>query len=136
MKNILKRPKKNQLLPGLLFLSGCSDNFLNVPPQKSQPNQEFWKTESDATKAVNAIYANLRAYNQVAFAPIAVESMGSDDAEKGSSPSDASFMNSTMIIPSPPRMDNCWIFGAGNTSPSISAIKSLTIFPRFPWMQV
>jgi len=41
----------------------------------------------------DAIYANLRAYNQVAFAPIAVESMGSDDAEKGSSPSDASFMN-------------------------------------------
>ena len=40
---------------------------------------------SDAGKAVNAMYANLREWTNIAFAPIAVESMGSDDAEKGSS---------------------------------------------------
>lgn len=85
------------LVPALaLFLvtaSGCSKGFLNVDPQGQQKSQEFFKSQDDATKAVNAMYANLREWNQVAFAPIAVESMGSDDAEKGSNPSDATFMN-------------------------------------------
>jgi hypothetical protein len=39
------------------------------------------------------MYGNLRGWPNVAFAPIAVESMGSDDTEKGSSPGDASFHN-------------------------------------------
>lgn len=72
---------------------GCKKSFLDVPPQAQQPSEEFWQSEADATKAVNAMYANLREWKQVAFAPIAVESLGSDDAEKGSSPSDATFMN-------------------------------------------
>jgi hypothetical protein len=53
----------------------------------------FFQNATDAGKAVNAMYANLREWTNIAFAPIAVESMGSDDAEKGSSPNDASFMN-------------------------------------------
>ncbi|HEU4472844.1 MAG TPA: RagB/SusD family nutrient uptake outer membrane protein [Flavisolibacter sp.] len=77
----------------LLTQAGCKKSFLDVPPQAQQPSQEFWKTQEDATRAVNAIYANLRAWEQVAFAPIAVESMGSDEAEKGSSPGDATFHN-------------------------------------------
>jgi len=39
------------------------------------------------------MYANLHEWTNIAFAPIAVESMGSDDVEKGSSPTDATFMN-------------------------------------------
>jgi hypothetical protein len=39
------------------------------------------------------MYANLRGWTQVAFAPIAIESLGSDDTEKGSSASDATFLN-------------------------------------------
>jgi hypothetical protein len=77
----------------LLIVSGCSDSFLDVPPQGQQKSEQFWASEADATKAVNAIYANLRGWTNVAFAPIAIESMGSDEAEKGSSPSDATFMN-------------------------------------------
>ena len=77
----------------LLFIWSCSNHFLEVPPQGQQKAEQFWVSESDATKAVNAIYANLRSWTNVAFAPIAVESMGSDDAEKGSDPSDATFMN-------------------------------------------
>jgi hypothetical protein len=80
-------------LGSLVFSAGCKRDFLNVPPQAQQPAVEFWKTASDASKAINATYANLREWKNIAFAPIAVESMGSDDAEKGSSPSDASFMN-------------------------------------------
>jgi len=77
-----------------LFLAlSCSDDFLDVPPQGEQPAEQFWVNAEDAAKAVNSIYANLRSWPQVAFAPIAVESMGSDEAEKGSDPSDATFMN-------------------------------------------
>jgi hypothetical protein len=81
---------------GALFLIGsCKKNFLEVPPQGQQPAEQFWTSEVDATKAVNSIYANLRGWTEVAFAPIAIESLGSDDTETGSDPSDGSvpFMN-------------------------------------------
>jgi starch-binding outer membrane protein, SusD/RagB family len=78
---------------GIFMAISCSDTFLNVPPQGQQPSEQFWKDEADATKAMNSIYANLRVWQQVAFAPIAIESLGSDDTEKGSSPSDATFLN-------------------------------------------
>jgi hypothetical protein len=81
------------LIVSLLLYSKCTDTFLNVPPQGQQKAQLFWQSESDATKAVDAIYANLRGWPNVAFAPIATESLGSDDTEKGSDPSDATFMN-------------------------------------------
>jgi hypothetical protein len=77
----------------LVVVSGCSDNFLDVPPQGEQKSEQFWLNEGDATKAVNAVYANLREWTSISFAPIAVESLGSDDTEKGSNPSDAPFMN-------------------------------------------
>jgi len=77
----------------LLVSQGCKKSFLDVPPQGQQPSQEFFKTQDDATKAVNSIYANLRSWNNTAFAPMAIESLGSDEAEKGSTPADASYMN-------------------------------------------
>lgn len=78
----------------VLILTGCSKGFLDVNPQGKQASEQFWQSQEDATKAVNAMYANLRGWTNVAFAPIAVESMGSDDTEKGSTPGDATFMNS------------------------------------------
>jgi hypothetical protein len=77
----------------LLISQGCKKSFLDVPPQGQQPSQEFFKTADDATKAINSIYANLRVWNNTAFAPMAIESLGSDEAEKGSTPADASYMN-------------------------------------------
>ncbi|RZL99735.1 MAG: RagB/SusD family nutrient uptake outer membrane protein, partial [Pedobacter sp.] len=47
----------------------------------------------DATKAVNSIYANLRSWENTAFPALAVESIAGDDAEKGSSANDASYLN-------------------------------------------
>lgn len=81
------------VLFALFVLAACNKSYLEIPPQGQQPSEQFWQSEADATKAVNAMYANLREWKQVAFAPIAVESMGSDDTEKGSSPSDATFLN-------------------------------------------
>jgi len=79
----------------LILITSCKKNFLEVPPQGQQPAEQFWASEADATKAVNSIYANLRGWTEVAFAPIAIESLGSDDSETGSDPSDGSvpFMN-------------------------------------------
>lgn len=82
------------LLPLALML-GCSKDFLKVPPQAQQPVTQFWQSQDDATKAVNAMYANTRNWAFVSFAPMAVESLASDDAVTGSDPTDGSvaFMN-------------------------------------------
>lgn len=77
----------------IMMQTSCSKSFLDTPPQAQQPAEQFWRNADDAAKAVNAIYANLREWKQTAFAPIAVESMGSDEAEKGSSTGDATFFN-------------------------------------------
>ncbi|MBL4676543.1 MAG: RagB/SusD family nutrient uptake outer membrane protein [Mucilaginibacter sp.] len=82
------------LIATSISFQSCKKSFLDIDPAQNQAATQFFKTEADATKAVNAMYANLREWNNIAFAPIAVESMGSDEAEKGSSSSDATYMNS------------------------------------------
>ncbi|RCH55430.1 RagB/SusD family nutrient uptake outer membrane protein [Mucilaginibacter hurinus] len=77
----------------ILSTPACKKSFLDVPPQALEKSEEFFVTQEDATRAVSSIYANLREWKQTAFAPIAIESVGSDDAEKGSSATDATFFN-------------------------------------------
>ena len=86
---------KTPLLAAVLVIAanGCSKSFIDVPLEGAQPSEQFWRNADDATKAVNAMYAYLRAWPQVAFAAIAVENLGSDDAEKGSSAGDASYLD-------------------------------------------
>lgn len=91
-KNILQKALIAALFVSFTF-QACKKDFLNVDPAGNVAGSQFWKTEADATQAVNATYANLHEWSNIAFAPIAVESMGSDDVEKGSSASDAAFMN-------------------------------------------
>jgi len=81
------------LLSTVFMATSCKKSFLDVPPQGQQPATNFWESEADATKAVNAIYANLRTYNNTAFPALIIESVGSDEAEKGSAPSDAGYWN-------------------------------------------
>lgn len=71
------------LLSAAIAITSCKKSFLDVDPQGQQPAVEFWKTPEDATKAVNAIYANLRSWENVAFPALAIESLGSDEADKG-----------------------------------------------------
>ncbi|WP_443946169.1 RagB/SusD family nutrient uptake outer membrane protein [Pedobacter sp. AW1-32] len=77
----------------MLFTASCKKDFLNVPPQGQQPSATFWKTPDDALKGVNSIYAQLRSWDNIAFNAIAIESTGSDEADKGSTPTDATFFN-------------------------------------------
>lgn len=77
----------------LLLPSACKESFLDTDPQGKQAGDVFWTNESDATKAVNAMYANLRSFDNIAFGSIAVESLGSDETEKGSATTDATFLD-------------------------------------------
>lgn len=81
------------LLSTALLVSSCKKSFLDVDPQAQQPSAEFWKSGDDATKAVNAIYANLRSWENAAFPALVIESVGADEADKGSTPNDATFWN-------------------------------------------
>ena len=93
-KNTLQKIGLLAFCSTLLIISACKKSFLDVDPQAQQPAVTFWKTESDATKAVNSIYANLRNWPNTAFPALAIESIAGDDAEKGSSANDASYLNS------------------------------------------
>ncbi len=77
----------------LIAYQSCKKSFLNVQAKGTVAATKFWQTQQDATDAVNGMYAYLHSWTNIAFAPIAVESMGSDDVDKGSSPTDATFMN-------------------------------------------
>lgn len=92
-KKYLKGSTICALAVALSISQGCKKSFLNTASSSGTTSAQFWKTQADATSAINAMYADLHNWNDVAFAPIAVESMGSDDVTKGSVPSDASFMN-------------------------------------------
>ena len=94
-KNITTKTVAALVVTSLVISTGCKKSFLDVPPQGQPAATVFWKTQDDATKGVNSMYANLRGWTEVAFAPIALESLGSDDTETGSDISDGSvpFMN-------------------------------------------
>lgn len=79
----------------LTNITGCSKSYLDTAVQGQLPATQFWQTQDDATKAVNAMYANTRGFYFSAFSAMAMESLGSDDASTGTEPSDGSygFMN-------------------------------------------
>ena len=81
------------LIVALSLSQGCKKSFLDATPATTTKATQFWKTSADATSAINAMYADLHSYNEIAFPAIAIESMGSDDVTKGSVPTDATFMN-------------------------------------------
>lgn len=95
----------------LLTQPACKKDFLEVDPQAQTPSEQFWATQEDATRAVNAIYGHLNDWELVAFAPIAIESLGSDETEKGSSPGDAAFLNDYdrfTVSPSQGQLQDFW----------------------------
>ncbi|SFF46255.1 Starch-binding associating with outer membrane [Pedobacter antarcticus] len=81
------------LLSTVLLTTSCKKSFLDIDPQGQQESEQFWKSQEDATKAVNGMYANLRTWNNTAFPALAIESIPSDEADKGSTATDATFFN-------------------------------------------
>lgn len=97
MKNILYSVKRNSfvLLSALAIgsLYSCSEEFLDVDPEGVGVSEDFFVTEEHAVQAVNSIYGNLREWNNIAFAHLALTTIASDNAEKGSVPGDAGFLD-------------------------------------------
>ena len=94
MKNI----KSIKILALTIFLMGmgsaCSErDFLNVDPQGQKKSEDFFVTPTHALEAVNAIYGNLKSWDISGFSHIALTSIASDQAIKGSVPGDAGFMD-------------------------------------------
>lgn len=99
------------VIAALLFTQGCKKSFLDTVPAGATVVTQFWKTQNDATEALNAMYADLHNWNDIAFSPIALESMGSDDVTKGSVPTDATFMNEYInftVTPGEGQLDGFW----------------------------
>jgi hypothetical protein len=77
----------------LIILTDCNKKFLDVAPIGQQTSSTFFANSDDAQKAVTSCYGHLNEWKVAGFAHLAVTSMTSDDAEKGSVPGDAAFMN-------------------------------------------
>ena len=92
------------LLTGAVLLAGC--DFLNKSPKGQLTSKNFFETQEHAVQATNATYNMLRDWQVHVFAWLGVTEIASDDATKGSTPSDASFLL---------RLDNL-TFDPGNTA--------------------
>ncbi len=93
----------------LLWLSlvSCSEEFL----EKTSPGQlaadNFFETQEHAIWGTNAIYEHLRDWEVHVFSFIGMTDIVSDDADKGSTPNDASFL----------REIDEFTFDSGNSAP-------------------
>lgn len=68
---------------------GCKKSFLDSHPQGQLPASQLYADANGATEGINGIYANLRAWAGTAFPALAIESMGGDEVQKGSTPGDS-----------------------------------------------
>ncbi len=81
------------LLVGLLtYTAGC-DGILDKTPLAQQTTENFFTNEEEAIQATNASYSKLREWNIHVFDYLGVTDMISDDATKGSTPTDAAFLS-------------------------------------------
>jgi hypothetical protein len=71
--------------------AGC-DSFLEQPPLGEATAANFFQSEGDAIAATNATYSVLRSFNVHVFSWLGMTSIIADEATKGSTPSDASFL--------------------------------------------
>lgn len=78
------------LLAGGLTLSGC--DFMNKSPKGELTSGNFFQTQQHAVQGTNATYSLLRDWQVHVFSWLGVTDIASDDATKGSTPSDASFL--------------------------------------------
>lgn len=72
-----------------LFVSGCSDEFLEVDQTKNIPaDPELVNSDAGATSMVDAVYNIFLNWDMSSFAWNGVTSIMTDDADKGSDPGD------------------------------------------------
>lgn len=74
------------------FITGCQDQLLDKKPRAELTQASFFETEDHAIQATNATYEQLRQFNVHSFPWLGLTDIASDDAVKGSTPSDATFL--------------------------------------------
>jgi hypothetical protein len=86
--------KAAKALLALLLAGGAAgcDDFLSTEPRGELTTPNFFTTADHAVQATNATYSMLRAWPVHVFAWIGMTDIVSDDATKGSVPSDAAFL--------------------------------------------
>jgi hypothetical protein len=87
---------KTKLIIGALLsatLISCNQDFLDIPAEDTTSSSNFFKNSDDAIQATNQIYFNLTTWSHAGFAPIGLLNITSDDADKGSTPADAAFLD-------------------------------------------
>lgn len=75
-----------------IFALSCSEDFLDKSPKAQLTESSFFQNQQQATQAVNAVYSYLRNFDVHVFSYIGITDIASDDAEKGSVPGDAGFL--------------------------------------------
>ena len=80
------------LLLLIAVASGCSEDFLERKPKGKLTFDTFFETSDHAIWATNAIYQKFRVWELCAFPWIGITDIISDDADKGSTPTDAPYM--------------------------------------------
>jgi hypothetical protein len=86
MKNIVNKKLTILLLSALTFGS-CEDD-LNVKPNDVIEVDDFLSDPNNAIQLVNGVYSKQLDYNMYSFSWIGITSITSDDADKGSTPTD------------------------------------------------
>ncbi|MDX2285073.1 MAG: RagB/SusD family nutrient uptake outer membrane protein [Bacteroidia bacterium] len=76
-----------------VLLTACSPEFLDKKPLGLLSSDSFFRTEQQAVWGTNAIYEQLRNWEVHVFSYIGLTDILSDDADKGSTPTDANFLN-------------------------------------------
>lgn len=76
----------------LLTVTACRKDFLDRNPLGDPTYDTFFENADQATYAVNAVYNQFRQWDCIAFPWIGLTDIISDDADKGSTPTDALYM--------------------------------------------
>lgn len=75
------------------LIVSCSEDFVDIKDEGQTGVEDFFKTQDDAIQATSAVYSFLRSWENTGFPAQYVFGVTGDDVEKGSNPSDASFIN-------------------------------------------
>lgn len=75
------------------LIASCSDDFVDIKQEGVVVADDFFKTADDANRATNAVYAFLRSWNNTGFPAQNILGVTGDDVDKGSNPTDATFIN-------------------------------------------
>jgi len=80
------------LMIAVMTLWSCGDDFLERNPKGKLTYDTYFQTPDHALWATNAVYQQFRSWDLTAFPWIGLTDIISDDADKGSTPTDALYM--------------------------------------------